>query len=29
MTRYAHRVDEQVPVTSLEQVYETLREFLA
>jgi succinyl-diaminopimelate desuccinylase len=29
LTRYAHRVDEQIPVASLEQAYETLRSFLA
>jgi succinyl-diaminopimelate desuccinylase len=29
LTRYAHRVDEQVPVRNLEQVYETLRELLS
>jgi succinyl-diaminopimelate desuccinylase len=29
LTRYAHRVDEQVPVESLELAYETLRQFLS
>jgi succinyl-diaminopimelate desuccinylase len=29
LTRYAHRVDEQIPVASLERAYETLRSFLA
>jgi succinyl-diaminopimelate desuccinylase len=28
-TAYAHRVDEQVPIASLEQAYETLRAFLS
>jgi succinyl-diaminopimelate desuccinylase len=28
-TAYAHRVDEQVPIASLERAYETLREFLS
>jgi succinyl-diaminopimelate desuccinylase len=27
-TAYAHKVDEQIPITSLEQCYETLRSFL-
>jgi succinyl-diaminopimelate desuccinylase len=29
LTRYAHRVDEQVPIISLYDVYETLRTFLS
>jgi len=28
-TAYAHRVDEQVPISNLERAYETLREFLS
>jgi succinyl-diaminopimelate desuccinylase len=28
LTRYAHRVDEQVPVENLERAFDTLREFL-
>jgi succinyl-diaminopimelate desuccinylase len=29
LTRYAHRVDEQVPIANLDRAYETLRTFLS